>query len=154
MNPARQHQARARLPTRPGCLAMSLGTLLAAAGVPAAPPAADAGGPPMPPPYQMRAMLPPGDRLAGGRDGEALYLNRCGACHLAGGMGTNLLTKARVAAGQPPESGLLSHRVDLTQSYVKQVVRHGKLAMPPLTRVEVTDAELDAIAQYLGKAGS
>jgi mono/diheme cytochrome c family protein len=114
---------------------------------------AAAGGPPVPP-YQMRAPLPAGDRLAGGKDGAALFSNLCGACHLAGGMGTNLLTKQRVAAGQPPESGLLANRKDLTQTYVKVIVRRGKLAMPRLTRVEVTDAELDSIAKFLGKAGA
>jgi mono/diheme cytochrome c family protein len=113
-----------------------------------------AGGPPPIPPYQMRAPPPAGDRLAGGKDGAALFSNRCGACHLAGGMGTNLLTKQRMAAGEPPESGLLANRKDLTQTYVKVIVRRGKLAMPPLTRVEVTDAELDSIAKYLGKAGA
>jgi mono/diheme cytochrome c family protein len=113
-----------------------------------------AGGPPPIPPYQMRAPLPVGDRLAGGKDGAALFSNRCGACHLAGGMGTNLLTKQRMAAGEPPESGLLANRKDLTQTYVKVIVRRGKLAMPRLTRVEVTDAELDSIAKYLGKAGA
>jgi mono/diheme cytochrome c family protein len=118
------------------------------AGVPAA------GGPPPIPPYQMRAPLPAGDRLAGGKDGAALFSNLCGACHLAGGMGTNLLTKQRMAAGEPPESGLLANRKDLTQTYVKVIVRRGKLAMPRLTRVEVTDAELDSIAKYLGKAGA
>jgi mono/diheme cytochrome c family protein len=112
-----------------------------------------AGGPPPIPPYQMRAMLPPGDRLTGTKDGALLFSNRCGACHLAGGMGTNLLTKQRMAAGLPPESGLLANRKDLTITYVKVVVRKGKLAMPPLSRVEVTDAELDAIARYLAKAG-
>jgi len=112
-----------------------------------------AAGAPPPPPYQMRAQLPAGDRLEAGKDGAILFSNRCGACHLVGGMGTNLLTKQRVAAGEPPESGLLANRKDLTQTYVKFVVRHGKLAMPPLTRVEVTDAELDSIAKYLGKAG-
>ena len=106
-----------------------------------------------PPPYQMRAPLPDGDRLGGGKDGAMLYSNRCGACHLAGGMGTNLLTKQRIMLGEPPENGLLVNRKDLTQTYVKVVARRGKLAMPSLTRVEVTDAELDAIAQYLGKAG-
>ena len=111
------------------------------------------GGPPPIPPYQMRAPLPPGDRLAGGKEGSALFSNRCGACHLAGGMGTNLLTKQRMAAGEPPESGLLANRKDLTQTYVKVIVRRGKLAMPRLTRVEVTDAELDSIGKYLGKAG-
>jgi mono/diheme cytochrome c family protein len=110
-------------------------------------------GPPPIPPYQMRAAMPAGDRLASGGDGQALFANLCGSCHLAGGMGTNMLTKERMAAGEPPESGLLANRKDLTQSYVKAVVRHGIRAMPRLTRVEVTDAELDAIAQYLGKAG-
>ena len=109
------------------------------------------GPPPGPPPYIMRDAMPAGDRLSTGRDGAALFSNRCGSCHLAGGMGTNLLTKQRVAAGQPPESGLLANRSDLTADYVKAVVRNGKVAMPPLSRVEVTDAELESIAGYLGK---
>ena len=67
-------------------------------------------------------------------------------------MGTNLLTKQRVMLGEPPEKALLANRTDLTQDYIKIVVRRGKLAMPSLTRVEVTDAELDAIARFLGKA--
>jgi mono/diheme cytochrome c family protein len=112
------------------------------------------GGPPPPPPYQTRAQLPEGDRLAGGKDGEALFTNRCGACHLAGGMGTNLLTKQRVMAGLPPETGMLANRTDLTPDYVKTVVRQGKMAMPRLTHVDVTDAELDSIAAYLGKVKS
>ena len=114
---------------------------------------APSGPPPGPPPYQMRALLPPGDRLARGKDGAAVFSNRCGACHLAGGMGTNMLTKLRLMAGEPPETGLLANRKDLTQSFVKVVVRSGVRAMPRLTRVEVTDAELDAIAGFLGKAG-
>jgi len=112
---------------------------------------AAANGPPPPPPYQMRAPLPEGDRLAPGRDAEALFSNRCGACHLAGGMGTNLLAKERMSMGASPESGLLVNRTDLTRSYVTAVVRHGKRAMPPLSRVEVTDAELAAIAKWLAK---
>src|SRR5262252_6370497 len=94
----------------------------------AAPPA----GPPPIPPYQMRAPLPAGDRLAGGKDGQALFSNRCGTCHLAGGMGTNMLTKLRLLAGDPPESGLLANRKDLTQTFIKTVVRHGIRAMPRL----------------------
>ena len=48
------------------------------------------------PPYQMRAPLPDGDRLSIAKDGEALYSNRCGACHLAGGMGTRLSEQTEV----------------------------------------------------------
>lgn len=113
---------------------------------------AQAGGPPPPPTYQMREQAPGGDRLSSGRDGAKLFSNRCGFCHLPGGMGTNLLTVQRVRLGEPPEKGLLTNRTDLTPDYIKGVVRNGKVAMPPQTRVDVTDAELDAIAAYLGKA--
>jgi cytochrome c553 len=111
------------------------------------------GGPPPIPPYQMRAELGGGNRLAASAGGEAIFSNRCGSCHLAGGMGTNLLTKQRLALGEQPENGLLTNRKDLTPDYVKQVVRQGKMAMPRLSRVEVTDSELDAIAAYLGRPG-
>lgn len=110
------------------------------------------GGPPPPPPYQMRAELPSGDRLAAGKSGADLFSNRCGSCHLAGGMGTNLLTVQRIQAGAPPETGLLTNRTDLTAEYIKTVVRQGKMAMPRISRVEATDAELDVIAGYLAKA--
>ncbi len=103
-----------------------------------------AGGPPPIPPYQMRAE-------AGASGGEALFSNKCGACHLAGGMGTNLLTKQMLAAKRPPQDGMLANRTDLAADYVKTVVRNGKMAMPRLTKVDVTDTQLDAIADYLGK---
>lgn len=117
-------------------------------------PAADIaakGGPPPIPPYQMRAQLPSGDRLTAGGDGEDLFSNRCGACHLEGGMGTNLVRKQQMAMGQGPEAGLLTARDDLTADYVKSVVRLGKNAMPAQTKVDLTDAELDAVARYLAK---
>ncbi len=108
-------------------------------------------GPPPIPPYQMRAELPSGDRLAAGRDGGELFSNRCGACHLEGGMGTNLVRKQQMMAGNGPEAGLIANRDDLSIAYVKTVVRQGKNAMPAQTRVDLTDAELDAVANYLAK---
>ena len=68
-------------------------------------------------------------------------------------MGTNLLTKQRLMMGETPDKGLLANRTDLTADYVKAVVRMGKGAMPPQTRVDLTAPELDAVAKYLGKAG-
>jgi mono/diheme cytochrome c family protein len=118
----------------------------------AAAPVGPPGGPPPIPPYQMRAELPSGNRLASSGTGEALFSNRCGACHLAGGMGTNLLTKQMMMAKRPPTDGLLANRTDLTSDYVKSVVRQGKNAMPRQTRVDITDAELARVAAYLGKA--
>jgi len=107
--------------------------------------------PPPPPPYQMRAPAPAGDRQAPGRDGKALFENHCGYCHLTFGMGTNLLVKQRLAVGASPATALLANRDDLTSVYVHVVVRMGKGAMPPQTRVDVTDAELDSVAAYLGR---
>jgi mono/diheme cytochrome c family protein len=115
-------------------------------------PAGPSGGPPPIPPYQMRAELPSGNRLTSSASGETLFSNRCGACHLAGGMGTNLLTKQMMMAKRPPTDGLLANRSDLTSDYVKAVVRQGKNAMPRQTRVDITDAELERVAAYLGKA--
>jgi mono/diheme cytochrome c family protein len=126
---------------------------LAAAGTTVALAAPPAGGPPPPPPYQMRPVAPQGDRTKAGGDGKVLFEVHCGYCHLTGGMGTNLLTKQRMMMGETSDKGLLANRTDLTADYVKSVVRMGKGAMPPQTRVDVTNAELDAVAHYLGKAG-
>jgi mono/diheme cytochrome c family protein len=132
------------------CVALALAACSKAPEKPKSPPA-----PGGPPPafllYQTRAEAPTGDRVAARRDGVALFSNRCGYCHLVGGMGTNLLTKQRIAAGAPPESALLVNRTDLQPDYIKSVVRMGKGAMPRQTKVDVTDAELDSIAAYLGK---
>ena len=107
-----------------------------------------------PPAFQMRDPAPDGDRTAATTAGAQLFSHQCGACHLAGGMGTNVLTGRQMAMGRSPALGLLANRTDLTPAYVRAVVRAGTGAMPRLTRVDVTDAELNAIALYLGKAGS
>jgi mono/diheme cytochrome c family protein len=109
--------------------------------------------PMMMPPYMLRPEAPAGDRLKPGGDGKVLFEVHCGYCHLVGGMGTNLLTKQRMMMGETPDKGLLANRNDLTADYVKSVVRMGKGAMPAQTKVDVTEAELDAVSKYLGKAG-
>ena len=119
----------------------------------AAPPVPAPAGPPPMPPYILRSLAPEGDRLQPGRDGKSVFEAQCGYCHLVGGMGTNLLTKQQMMAGNSPAMGMLSNRQDLTADYVKAVVRTGKGAMPQQTKVDITDAELDAVAGYLGKAG-
>jgi mono/diheme cytochrome c family protein len=78
-------------------------------------------------------------------DGKALFHQRCGMCHEAGGMGTGLLAR-RV---QPPE---LEKRTNLNPDYVFQYARRGLGNMPPVTPGEVSDAELRAIGAYLAPA--
>lgn len=77
-------------------------------------------------------------------DPEAVFLARCQYCHIQLGPGT--ITLARRLG---PEQALLANRTDLTEGYIKTVVRRGLNTMPPLTRVEVSDEELDLIVQYL-----
>lgn len=78
--------------------------------------------------------------------GQALFKKECGICHLQGGMGANVLA-IRVGA----ENSILEDRTDLEADYIEQVVRHGLTVMPRFSRVEVTDAELRLITDYLTK---
>jgi mono/diheme cytochrome c family protein len=79
-------------------------------------------------------------------DGHALFLERCGICHLPGGTGTFMLGRR---LGK--QHALLADRTDLQIAYVEAIVRNGLNSMPALTRVEVTDRELDAVAKYLAR---
>ena len=64
-------------------------------------------------------------------------------------MGSNVLAARFKATSQPDEPALLEKRIDLDANYIEMLVRNGKVAMPRLSRVEVTDSELHAIAAYL-----
>lgn len=98
--------------------------------------AAIAQGPPPAPQPTTLASRP------GATGGEALYLEHCASCHAANGMGTGLLAR-RV---QPP---LLEARDNLPAAYVVVAARQGIGNMPAIPRGEVSDAELQAIAEYL-----
>lgn len=80
--------------------------------------------------------------------GQALFTRECGLCHRGGGTGTMMLAR-RLGA----DKSLLEERTDLTPSYVEFAVRRGINSMPTITRVEVTDAELAQIIEYLVKEG-
>ncbi len=99
-----------------------------AEGPPAGPPA-------MPPPTTLSSR-------AGATGGEALYLEKCAMCHDPVGMGTGLLAR-RV------DQALLEERTDLTPDFVVQAARLGIGNMPAISRGEVSDDELDQIADYL-----
>jgi mono/diheme cytochrome c family protein len=85
--------------------------------------------------------------VAAASPGETLFLARCGLCHLERGTGTIMLGR-RLG----PDHALLAERADLRADYVRAIVRTGINSMPALTRVEVNDTELDAIANYLSHA--
>lgn len=77
-------------------------------------------------------------------DGRTLYLQKCAMCHDATGMGTGLLARR-----MDPRVAELEKRSDLAAAFVERAARIGLINMPPITRADVSDAELRAIALYL-----
>ncbi len=82
-------------------------------------------------------------------EGGKLFHARCGYCHLAGGTGTIMLGRR---LGN--DRALLEQRTDLSASYVVKITRVGLNSMPPHTRIEVPDGELDLIAAYIARPAS
>ena len=72
----------------------------------------------------------------------AQYKELCGMCHQTNGMGVGILAR------RPGDTskGMLEDRTDLGAAFVKVVVRNGIVNMPRISRGEVSDAQLDAIA--------
>ena len=79
-------------------------------------------------------------------DGKQLFQQKCAMCHGPVGMGTGLLARR-----MKPEVAQLESREDLSAAYVERAARIGILNMPPITRGDVSDAQLASIAQYLSK---
>ena len=78
--------------------------------------------------------------------GAALFAHTCGVCHREGGTGTFILTR-RLGS----ERALLERRTDLPPDYVRFVVRNGLVNMPRISRVELPDADLDAVIAWLSR---
>jgi mono/diheme cytochrome c family protein len=79
--------------------------------------------------------------IALGRDA---FTHRCSMCHREGGTGTFTLAR-RLGA----DKALLEKRSDLAPDYIRYVVRWGVVNMPRMSRVELPEADLDAVIAYL-----
>ncbi|RKF20653.1 cytochrome c [Altericroceibacterium spongiae] len=93
------------------------------------------GPPPMPEPITL-------SQRPDATGGEKLYVEKCMMCHGPNGMGTGLLARRM-------DVPLLEERDDLTVDYVTQAARMGIGNMPAIPRGEVSDEQLEQIAQYL-----
>lgn len=93
-------------------------------------------GPPLPPEPITLSSRP---QASGG---EALYVEKCIMCHGPNGMGTGLLARRM-------DVSLLEARDDLTKDYVIAAARQGIGNMPAIPRSEVSDAQIEQIANYL-----
>jgi len=81
--------------------------------------------------------------------GRAVYTRWCAPCHAVGVThpGTNALTVKYAGV----KSGVLLEWRDLPAPVVAGIVRTGIAVMPPFRKVEIGDAELDALARYLAR---
>jgi cytochrome c553 len=80
------------------------------------------------------------------QEGAALFKEKCGMCHQGNGMGTTILSR-RLQGDQ----ALLENRKDLKAEFIATVVRSGFGVMYPISRGEVSDAQLAKIQQHLVK---
>lgn len=78
------------------------------------------------------------------RSPQEVFASRCAYCHEAGGWGTRVLAR-RVPKGQAE----LRQRDSLPPALTTLVVRRGIGAMPPFTPTELSDEELQALAEWL-----
>jgi mono/diheme cytochrome c family protein len=75
------------------------------------------------------------------------YSDACGTCHDRGGFAVRVLTD-RLGASQ----ALIHQGTRLSPEAIRTIVRRGLGAMPAMSRIEVSDAELDRIVAYIGRA--
>ena len=78
--------------------------------------------------------------------GKEAFDRHCVHCHGPGNEATGTLQLARTR-GQ--DKALLTKRDDLRPPYIQYVVRHGLKAMPAFLPSDLTDAQLEALADYL-----
>lgn len=80
-------------------------------------------------------------------EGTDVYNYWCAACHNPGKPAfVALLT---LHEGQLPPN--LEDRQDLDADYVRYIVRNGLSAMPHFRQTQISDTQLDALANYLDK---
>lgn len=81
--------------------------------------------------------------------GKALFDRHCAQCHAPGfgHPGTQQLGWTRGT-----KLAVLEERKDLQPAYVKAIVRNGLMEMPAFRPTEITDAQLETLAAYLGAA--
>ena len=84
--------------------------------------------------------------------GKQVFDRWCAACHAPGARMP--ATAALAAKYGPALPAALEERENLDPAMVRYFVRHGVSIMPSFRKTEITDAELDALGAYLGRAPS
>jgi len=80
--------------------------------------------------------------------GKQVFDRQCVHCH---GPSDEAVGTLQLARTRGKDKALLTERNDLTADYVQFVVRHGLKAMPAFVPSDLTDAQLQALTEYLTK---
>ena len=88
----------------------------------------------------------PGVVVADSSTGKRVFAQWCDACHMDSPFapGTIQLKQTRGA-----NRAVVEKRTDLTEPLVRSFVRSGFAGMPKFRRMEISDADLDALVKYL-----
>ncbi|MPT47562.1 MAG: cytochrome c [Sphingobium sp.] len=82
-------------------------------------------------------------------EGERLFGKECAFCHVGTSTGSFMLNR-RLPDDQKGNADL-NKRSDLEADYVKAVARNGLVNMPAFSKIEISDEDLDKIANYLAR---
>lgn len=79
-------------------------------------------------------------------NGKQIFEHWCTACHMDSpfAAGTIQLKQTRGA-----DRAVIEQRKDLTEPYLRSLVRQGFAGMPKFRRTEISNTELDALIEYL-----
>ena len=81
---------------------------------------------------------------------EQLFDFHCLPCHAAG---PGVAGTMRLAERLGPDQSVLLERDNLDPLYVKTVIRHGLFMMAPFRPAEISDAELQALSDFVASKG-
>ena len=81
--------------------------------------------------------------------GKQVYKKWCAPCHAPGDLYPGTLALRAKYKGALPDA--LEQRTDLNPEMVKYFVRNGVTIMPFFRKTEISDAELNAVADFLTK---
>ena len=83
--------------------------------------------------------------------GHKVFDTRCVFCH---GEGLGHPAWQLLALKKGKDKAEIVGRSDLTPDYIKHVVRNGFIEMPPFRASELSDPDLDALADYIVHTGA
>jgi mono/diheme cytochrome c family protein len=78
--------------------------------------------------------------------GQEVFERHCVHCH---GPGNEAVGTLQLARTRGKDKALLTERKDLPAEYIRIVVRNGLKAMPAFVPSDLTDAQLQSLAEYL-----